>query len=90
VPVEQIYRDCRDHGIRYARRIVGAGDAEDRVQDAILDMYMSRDYLRDGNLKGYFFRALCNRALMHIRRFGRRFVLVGDEEILLYLEELDG
>jgi len=53
-------------------------------------MYMSRDYLRDGNLKGYFFRALCNRALMHIRRFGRRFVLVGDEEILLYLEELDG
>jgi RNA polymerase sigma factor (sigma-70 family) len=67
------YRDCAADLIRYATVVVGPSDAQDVVNDAVLNVFQSvKDWTSVDNQRGYLFRAVLNQAASHQRSAGRR------------------
>lgn len=67
---EELFRAHYDGLVRFANRLIVAPmEAEEVVQDVMLNVWLRREQLEsDENLKTYLFRATRNRALNHLRR----------------------
>ena len=83
--LEALLRAVRPSLLRYVSGIIGAGDAEDLIQDVLLLIYRKLGGLQHADVfKPWAFRIASRAAFRHLKKRKRLPALVGDE----MLEEL--
>ena len=80
--LEALLRAVRPSLLRYVARIIGAGDAEDLIQDVLFLIYRKLAGLQNADLfKPWAFRIASRAAFRHLKRRKRLPALVGDETL---------